>query len=547
MRPVAQERVLAALRDPAAYPEPTGEVRTIRTHVSTVFLAGDVAYKIKREVRFPFLDLSTLELRRLCCEEELRLNRRLSTDLYLGVVPITADEVGIHVGGAGEIVEYAVKMRRLPEDRMMDSMIRAGRLPPHAISRVCELLARFHAGTERGAAVAAFGTPAAITQLWEEHFAESEPWAHDLLDRFQDALLRRTVRAWLVRKRALLERRHLEGYIRDGHGDLRCSSVCLTEPIQIFDCLEFSQRLRCGDVASDLAFLAMDLSWRGRRDLADELVHRYSELTRDGELEGLIPFYGSYRACVRAKVSALSAQGASVSPTERARFRADARELFALACRYASEDRPPLLLVVCGLSGTGKSTVAEQLARTWSAQVLSTDRIRKELHGAGPTERRAASFQAGIYSPEATRRTYATLADRTEALLRSGQPVIADGTFSQAWQRELLTGAAARSGGLSFFLELTAPPARVRQRLDLRRGDGSTESDADWETHLAQRTRWEPISLPDWEHLVVSTERDVQDVVRVAGRELSARLEPSRTPPARNEVLLADTESLDGL
>jgi len=526
MRPFGQEGILAALREQAAYPEAKGEIQMIRTHVSTVFLVGDFAYKVKREVRFPFLDLTTLELRRLCCEEEVRLNRRLSPELYLGVVPITADAGGVQVDGSGDVVEYAVKMRRLPEDRMMDAMLRSGRLPADAITRVSELLARFHAGAERGEPVASSGTPSAIARLWEDHFAETASLVHGVLDPFQDALLRGTVRAWLVRKHALLEQRHRDGYIRDGHGDLRCSSICLTEPIQIFDCLEFSQRLRCGDVASELAFLAMDLTWRGRRDLANELVRRYSEITQDRDLEALIPFYASYRACVRAKVSALSADGAEVSPPERARFRADARELFALACRYAGEDRPPVLLVVCGLSGTGKSTVAGQLAQIGSERVLSTDRIRKELHGAAPTERRSAPFEAGIYSSDATRLTYTTLADRAEALLRSGQSVIADGTCSQAWQRDLLTGAAERAGALRFFLELTASPLRTRQRLDSRERDASTESDANWAIHLSQRARWEPISLPDWEHPVVSSEQGVQEVVRAASRELSGRLGP---------------------
>jgi uncharacterized protein len=531
MRALAQETVLAALGEPAAYPHPTGEIRSIRTHVSMVFLAGNLAYKVKREVRFPFLDLSTLELRRLCCEEELRLNRRLSPDLYLGVVPVAADEDGIHVGGSGEIVDYAVKMRRLPEDRMMESLLQAGRLPPDAITEICGLLARFHAGAEHGDAVAAFGSPSAIAQLWEEHFAESTPLIDDFLDRFQDARLRATVRAWMVRKRPLLEQRHRDGHIRDGHGDLRCSSICLTDPIQLFDCLEFSPRLRCCDVASDLAFLAMDLTWLGHRDLADELVRRYSEVSHDGELRGLIPFYACYRACVRAKVAALSARDARASAPERARFRADAIELFALACHYAREDGPPVLVVVCGLSGTGKSAVAEQLARAWPARVLSTDRVRKEIHGAHPTERRSAAFEEGLYSPDATRRTYTVLAQRAEDLLRSGHPVIADGTFAQEWQRELLSDAAERSGALRFFLELTAAPRQIQERLERRSRDASTESDADWSIHLAQRARWEPISLPDWNHPIVSTESTVEDVVRRAAQELALRLETARTRP----------------
>lgn len=530
MGPVAQERVLAALREAAAYPHPADEIRAIRTHVSLVFLAGELAYKVKREVRFPFLDQSTLERRRLCCEEEVRLNRRLSPELYLGVVPITADDAGIHVGGSGTVVEYAVKMRRLPEDRMLDTLLRAGRFPRDAIGQIAQRLARFHAEAESTAAITAFGAPLALAQLWEEHFAESASFIGDFVTGFQDALLRATSRAWLDGKRALLEQRQAEGRIRDGHGDLRCSSICLTEPIQIFDCLEFSPRLRCGDVASDLAFLAMDLTWRGRRDLANELVRRYSELSADGELAGLIPFYASYRACVRAKVSALSAGDAAASVQQRAQARADALELFALACRYAGEDRPPVLVVVSGLSGTGKSTIAGQLAQALSARVLSTDRIRKELHGAGPTERHSAPLEQGIYSEEATRRTYAALAERAGGLLRSGHPVIADGTFSRAWQRELLTAVAERAGALRFLLELRADPAEIRRRLDLRRSDASAVSDADWPIFLAQRAGWEPIDLPDWDHPIVSAEGAAPDVLRRVKHALSIRLEPAHAP-----------------
>jgi len=526
----AQERVLDALREASAYPHPTGEIETVRTHASTVFLAGNLAYKVKRDVRFPFLDLSTLERRRLCCQEEDRLNRRLSPELYLGVVAITEDAEGIHLGGAGEVVEYAVKMRRLPQDRMMDTLLRSGRLPVDAITRICERLVPFHAESDATEAVAAFGSPSAIARLWEEQFVESSPLVDDLLDRFQDGLLRATARAWMVGKLPLLEQRHRHRFIRDGHGDLRCSSICFTEPIQIFDCLEFSPRLRCGDVASDLAFLAMDLTWRGRRDLADELVGRYSEISGDSELRRLVPFYGCYRACVRAKVSALSACEPGVTAPERARFRADASELFALACQYAREDRPPVLLVICGLSGTGKSTVAEQLGRAWSARVLSTDRVRKEIHGVLPAERRPAAVEEGLYSPEATRRTYAALAQQAEDLLRTGRSVIADGTFSRGWQRALLTEATERTGALRFFLELTAGSSQIQERLDRRRRDASAESDADLSTHLAQRARWEPFLLPDWDHLVVDTETGAEDVVRRAARELSNRLQPSPGP-----------------
>lgn len=526
MSSVPQERVLAALRGAAAYPHPTGEIRTIRTHISMVFLAGDLAYKVKREVRFPFLDLSTLELRRRCSEEEVRLNRRLSPDLYLGVIPITVDPRGIAIGGSGRTVEYAVQMRRLPQDRMMDSLVREGRLPPDAIDRICDRLVWFHSQAEKDEAVAAFGAPSEIARLWDEHFTESAPLIDEFIHPFQDALLRGTARAWMVRKGDLLERRHQDGHIREGHGDLRCSSICLTEPLQIFDCLEFSRRLRCCDVASDVAFLAMDLRWMRRRDLADELVQRYSAASGDPDLPRLLPFYACYRACVRAKVSALSASDPEASGTDRTRFHLDARGLFAQACEYAREDRPPVLLAVCGLSGTGKSTLAEHLGRVWSAPVLSTDRVRKELHGARPTDRRAAPFGEGLYSADVTHQTYVALADRVEKLLRTGRSVVADGTFSQRWQRELVTDAARRSGALRFFLELTATPEHVQERLAHRQSDAGAVSDANWSIYLAQRSRWEAMSLPEWDHPLLSTEGSAQDVCRQAQRTLLLRLEP---------------------
>ncbi len=519
-----QQRVLAALRESSAYPHPVSETRVIRTHISVIFLAGEFAYKVKRHVQFDFVDLSTLPARLACCEEEVRLNRRLSPELYLGVVPITEGSEGIRIGGLGPPVEYAVQMRRLPEDRMMDALVRAGPFPAGAIAALAARLADFHAQAETGEEISAFGSPSTIGSLWEEHFAQTERLVGSVLEPFQDAFLRATVQAWLVRKNALLRRRVLDGHIRDGHGDLRCSSVCFTEPLQIFDCLEFSRRLRCCDVASDISFLLMDLAWLRRQDLADELVRRYTERSGDGELPQLVPFYGCYRACVRAKVSALSAENLEATASERARLLRDAQGLFSLACRYANEDRPPMLVVVCGLSGVGKSTVSQRLARTLSAPVVSTDIVRKEIHGLQPTERRAGAFGEGLYAPDATRRTYAALAFRAEQLLQAGESVVVDGTFAHAWQRELAATAAKRSGALIFYVELTAPDPLVRERLAARAGDPSATSDADWSLYLAQKAGWEAFQLPEWTHVSVCADGTPQAITSEALAALKRRL-----------------------
>jgi len=463
----------------------------------------------------------------------VRLNRRLSPELYLGVVPITEGPDGIRIGGSGPAIEYAVHMRRLPEDRMMDVLVRAGTLPEGAIGALATRLADFHGQAATGEEISGFGSPATIESLWKEHFDQTQRLVGRVLEPFQDAFLRATVQAWLVRKNPLLRRRALEGRIRDGHGDLRCCSVCFIEPLQIFDCLEFSRRLRCGDVASDISFLLMDLASLCRQDLAEAFLRHYIERTGDQELPQLVPFYGCYRACVRAKVNALSAEDAEATAAERARSLRDAQGLFSLACRYANEDRPPVLIVVCGLSGVGKSTVSQSLGRTLSATVVSTDVVRKELHGLQPTERRAAGYGEGLYAPDVTRRTYAGIALRAERLLQAGKSVVLDGTFAHSWQRELAAIIAKRSGALLLYLEITAPDSIIREHLRARASDPSAASDADWSIYLAQKAQWEALQLPEWTHASVCASETPEGTTSDALAALQRRL--NWAPPCREQ------------
>ncbi len=520
--------VLGSLVRPEAYPHPVEGVTVVQTHVSVVFLAGPYAYKVKKPVHFDFLDAHLLERRAEMCRQELALNRRLSPDLYLGVVPITRGPQGLVVGGTGEPVEYAVQMRRLPEDRMMDRLLESRALTRKMVEQVAEVLAPFHAAADAGPGVAVHGTPAAVQALWNEHFAQVAPFLGKTVTPFQDGYLRAVVGAWSVRKRRLLEERVAAGRIRDGHGDLRTSSVCFTEPLAIFDCLDFSARLRCSDVASDVAFLAMDLRLRTRPDLAEAFVQRYVTCAGDTTLPQLVPFYSCYRACVRGKVESLRAEEPEISPADREEAARMARRAFGVACDAASEDLPPLLLTMSGLSGSGKSALARELGSRRGWEVLSSDVVRKSLHGLAPEERATAALDRGLYTPEATRSTYARLAANAGAALDQGRCVIVDATAQAAWERTVLADAARAHGALLLLAEVRASEEVIRARLEARAREPGVVSDAGWEVYVAQKARWEPVTLGAWAHLVVDGDRPLAEAVMQLERELHDRLRPPR-------------------
>jgi uncharacterized protein len=520
--------ILRSLSRPAAYPHPVDGVRVVQTHVSIVFLAGPYAYKVKKPVHFDFLDARLLERRAEMCRQEVQLNRRLSPELYLGVVPITPGAGRLVVGGSGEPVEYAVQMRLLPEERMMNRLLASGALTRAMVEQVADVLAPFHASADAGPQVAAFGTPGAVQSLWDEHFAQVAPFLGRTFTALQDGFLRAVVAAWAVRRRRLLEARVSGGRIRDGHGDLRTSSVCFTEPLTIFDCLDFSARLRCSDVASDVAFLAMDLRLRGRPDLGGAFVRRYRTLSGDRGLTRLVPFYTCYRACVRGKVESLRAEEPEISPADREDALRMARRAFGVACDAASEDLPGVLLTIAGLSGSGKSMLAREMGERRGWEVLSSDVIRKSIHGLAPDQRAAAELDRGLYTPEATRRTYATLAARAGAALDRRRCVVVDATAQAAWERELLADTARTHGALFLLAEVRASDEEIHARLEARAREPGAVSDAGWGVYLAQKTRWEPVTLGEWAHPVLDGDRPPADVLMQLERALHDRLHPPR-------------------
>jgi hypothetical protein len=497
----SQDPVVRALSDPATYGCAPEGVEHLQTHISHVFLAGPYVYKLKKAVRFPFLDFSTLARRRAACDAEVRLNRRLCPAVYLDVLPVTDDGRGrLRLGGTGRVVDHVVRMRRLPADGMLPQRIESDRVRPEWMDELARLLAAFHASAPTGPAVAAHADPDLLARHWEEEAAATAAFAGRLLPP-EDHEVLADFGPWFVRTHeALLRARQGSGHVREGHGDLHAANVCLvgvpvTSPADlpplapgpyVFDCIEFSHALRCNDVAAEVAFLAMDLEARGRPDLSRRFVDAYVAATGDTAVRVLLPFYGAHRAVIRGKVEGLASDAPALDAGARAAAADQARRHFALAARYAWEPGGPAVIACGGLSGTGKSTLAAALAAVTGFSPISTDAIRRRAGGAG-----VVPFGEGRYTPAARAATYDALCAEVDRTLGEGHGVIADATFLRRADRAHLADVARRHRRPLVFVECVADENVVRARLAARQPETSL-SDARWDTYLTQRRQREP-------------------------------------------------------
>jgi hypothetical protein len=511
---MSDDRVVAAMLAPSFYPrdERPETVELVQTHISYVFLAGEYVYKVKKPVDFGFLDFRTLESRRFYCIEELELNRRLAPDFYLEVVAVCQGLDGAlaprgldQATPRDPAVEYAVKMKRLPEDRMLKHLLARGEAGPEAMDAVAETLADFHSRAETGGEIDRVRGVASITLNNEENFRQTEPYIGRTVQADKHAFLSAYAADFVRRRRRLLERRVAEHRVRDCHGDVHLEHICLVDDrVVIFDCIEFNKRFRYSDVASEIAFLAMDLDYNGYADLADRFCEAYVRASGDTELDTLLNFYKCYRACVRAKVVGFRLEDQGIPPEDREAAAASAVRYFDLALHYAAAPEGPTLLATAGLMGTGKSVLARGLADAMGLTVIRTDVVRKELLHIDPAEHHFEDFGSGIYSTDVTARTYERSLELVREALSRGDSVVVDASFSRRAQRLAAQAVALESGAQFVLLECICPEEVVRERLDRRMVAEGEASDGRWELYAEQKSSFEPVEeLPGEAHVKV--------------------------------------------
>ncbi|MBI4084199.1 MAG: AAA family ATPase [Candidatus Lambdaproteobacteria bacterium] len=531
------ERIMSALRSRTVFAEPpedrAREIQVVQTHISTVFLTPAFVFKFKRPVKLGFADFHTLPSRKRFCQAELRLNARLAPGVYLGVQALRRAGNGYSLDGGEAVVDYAVVMRRLPAEEMLDARVRQGTIGPAELEALAALIADFHRRQRGGRALARYGSLALIRQNWEENFRQVLPYVNTTLTDARYSEIDRAVFRYLARNRGLFEMRVREGFIRDGHGDLRCEHIHLgADGIRIIDCIEFNDRFRYGDVASDLAFLLMDLSALGHPELGRELMQRYVARTGDETLPRLVPFYACYRAFVRGKVLSMKLADPKLADDEARHLLERARGFFALSAEFAKEMAPPVVLVLAGLMGTGKSSLAAALASQAGLPVLSSDAIRKELAAAAgaaiPEFPNLSEWGEGIYAESWNTATYRTLFERARSLLRQGQSVILDASFAREARRSEAFALARAEGGEPYLIECHLPETQIRDRLAARIATAPGISDGRAELLAEQMAAYETVQeLPPGRHILVQTDQPQA--------ELAAQIlqHPGVMPPPR--------------
>ncbi len=331
-----QAQIVQALLKPEAYPEDPGKIDLVQTHISFVFLTQDFVFKMKKAVNFGFLDFTTLEKRRFFCEKELQLNRRLCGDMYIEVAPVNKSSA-IKIKGQGETVEYVLKMKRMPQERIMTRLLDENKVDSKLIDRIARVIADFHSKAETNDKINVFGSLATIAANWDENFEQTQKYRDRTISRSDYELIRKEIDGFAEKNKKFFEKRIAQGRIRDCHGDIHSGNIFIVDRIYIFDAIEFNERFRYSDVAADVAFLAMDLDFKGRTDLSNYFVEKYVEYSQDKQLTKLLSFYKCYRAYVRGKVVSFKLEDNNITNEEKRAAVEEAKAYFKLASTYAKE------------------------------------------------------------------------------------------------------------------------------------------------------------------------------------------------------------------
>jgi len=506
--------LIRSLMRPGCYDHPVIDLRLIETHISWVILTGAYAYKIKKPVNFGFLDFSTLEKRGLYCQEELRLNSRLAPSIYLEVLAITGNAQHPKWGKGGEIIEYALKMREFPQASQLDRMLMQGTLTTQHIDAFARRLAEFHQSIACADKRTDYGDPDHIQNPVIENFIQIRERIRDnkliaILDRLQQWSVDR-----FAKLRPVFMQRKEDDFIRECHGDLHLRNLAWVDnaPV-VFDCIEFNPNLRWIDVISDIAFLVMDLQDRNQPRFAQRLLNRYLEVTGDYAGLRLLPFYLCYRALVRAKVDVIRLQQASMNEGEAEQARRELLGYLRLAERYTQSERP-MLIITHGPSASGKSTATQSVLERIGAIRIRSDVERKRLFGANRGTPENLGIGTGIYSTEATHKTYEKLVELASCVIDAGVTVIVDAVSMKWEERQAFQTLAVHKQVPYIILEFVASVETLRQRI-VKREKGV--SDADLAVLEMQLAHWTPLRESELSHAVeVNTDLpcDIDGLVR---------------------------------
>ena len=458
-------RLISALQNPDLYEHPVDSFQVIETHISWVLLTGPYAYKIKKPVQFGFLDFSSLSLRQQYCEEELRLNLRFAPQVYETVIGVTGSIDQPRLGGKGEVIEYMVKMRQFSQQNLLIHLAEKNSLLPSHIDEMAEVIARHHRLATHASVNMVYGTVKSISKWVNENFIQVWPLLKDrkLIDRFvelQDWSERELEKCWRyigVRKR--------NGFVRECHGDLHLGNMVLIDnQLTLFDCIEFNPELRWIDVISEVAFVVMDLQQHCSPELARRFINRYLQQTGDYAGLKMLRYYLVYRALVRAKVAALRTQQAFISTDEASEIWKEVGGYMELAQHYIHSCQP-IIILMHGLSGSGKSTLASKLAEGLGAFQIRSDIERKRLHGYTALDNTESDQDQGIYTTDATQKTYARLGELAETVVNAGYKVIVDASFLRYGQRVKFRHLAKILGVPCVIVDCTAPDNMLKERV----------------------------------------------------------------------------------
>ena len=510
-----EDELVTILSDKNLYPEKPDSIHVIQTHISIVILTGKHAYKFKKPVNFGFLDFGTLEKRKFYCEEEVRLNRRLSPEIYLGIVELKKNpedgKISLHEkeNGNGKIFEYGIKMKQLSEDNLMSLLIKKEKITIQTIKDIVKILVKFYNSAETNNKILGYGTVEMFRKNTDENFDQTENMIGRTITAEQFKTIKNATENFYRKNVWLFEKRIREDKIRECHGDLHSGNIFIDNKIHIFDCIEFNKRFRYSDIAADIAFLAMDLDYLGRSDLSKELVELFTKESKDYDILKIINFYKCYRAYVRAKVTAFLISDPAINEKKKEDARTESAKYFDLAEKYAKtmENCPvtfkrPLLIISSSCSGEGKSYILKPLSTMLGLDYISTDTTRKEFFKVEPDAKIHTDYGSQIYSSENRQKIYNLMLNRAEELIKSGKGCILDATFIRKDLRAKAMDIAKRLNADFIIIHPYLDKDIAKKRILSRMTNTNNPSDAKWDTYLKQKQLFEPFDDIEKRYLI---------------------------------------------